>query len=95
MPRFLNAIGAPSEPDLLAARAAARPDQGVALAGLVVEKVGEDRAGEAWIIELDREVIAPFVRSLRPGGADLGPPDIDAMAGRLVAGSAGFRTPVP
>src|SRR5579883_2644016 len=85
------ARAAPSEPDLLAARAAARPDQGIGLARLVVEQVGEDRAGEAWIVELDREVVAAFVRPLGPGRADLGPPDINAMAGRLVAGPVGLR----
>ena len=48
---------------LLAVGAAgARPDQVVALAVFVVEEVGEDRGGEAGVVELDREIIAAFVR---------------------------------
>ncbi len=48
------------------------PDQRVALAVLIVEKVGEDRRVEAGVIQFDREVIAALVGALGPGGPDLG-----------------------
>jgi hypothetical protein len=41
--------------------AAARPDEGEALAVLVVEEVGVDRRVEAGIVQLDREVVAALV----------------------------------
>src|SRR5262249_7727230 len=71
--------------------AAARPDQAEGLAAFVIEEVGVDRRGEAWIVELDRQVIAAFVGTLRPGGADLGTADKDPVAWRVVAGPAGLR----
>jgi hypothetical protein len=87
---------APSKPDMLATRAtAARPDHGVGLTGLIVEQVGEDRAGETRIVELDREVVAAFFRPLGPRRPDLDSPDIDAMAGRLVARVTGSQTTGP
>jgi hypothetical protein len=41
--------------------AAARPDEGGALAVLVVEEVGVDRRDEARVVQLDREVVAALV----------------------------------
>ena len=41
--------------------AAARPDEGEALAVLVVEEVSVDRRVEAGIVQLDREVVAALV----------------------------------
>jgi hypothetical protein len=51
---------------------AARPDEGEALAALIVEEVGVDRSVEAGIVQLDREIVAALVGALRPGGPDLG-----------------------
>ena len=77
--------------------AAAGPDEGVALAVLVVEEVGVDRSVEARIVELDREIVAALAGALRPGGADLGATDVDPVAGSVVAGpvvSGTMRTPL-
>jgi hypothetical protein len=52
--------------------AGAGPDEGVAVAFLVVEEVGVDRRVEARVVQLDREVVAALVGALRPGGPDLG-----------------------
>ena len=52
--------------------AAAGPDQGVGLGVFVVEEVGVDRSVEAWIVELDREIIAALAGALGPDGSDLG-----------------------
>jgi hypothetical protein len=41
--------------------AAAGPDEGEALAVLVVEEVGVDRGDEARVVQLDREVVAALV----------------------------------
>src|SRR5258707_11125467 len=71
--------------------AAARTDQDEGLAAFVIEEVGVDRRGEAWIVELDREVIAALAGALRPGGADLGTADKDPVAWRVVAGPVGLR----
>ena len=75
--------------------AAAGPDEGVAVAVLVVEEVGVDRCVEARIVQLDREVVAALGGALRPGGADLGATDKDPMAGGVVVrpiGSGTMRT---
>ena len=61
----------------------AGPDEGVAVALLVVEEVGVNRRVERRIVQLDREVIATLGGALRPGGPDLGAPDIDPMTGAL------------
>jgi hypothetical protein len=53
------------------ALARAGPDEGVALAVLVVEQVSVDRCVEGRIVELEREVIAALFGALRPRGADL------------------------
>src|SRR5258707_15649673 len=71
--------------------AGARPDQAEGLAAFVIEQVGVDRRGEAWIVELDREVIAALVGALRPRGADLRAADKHPVARGLVAGPAGLR----
>jgi hypothetical protein len=41
--------------------AAAGPDEGEALAVLVVDEVGVDRGDEARVVQLDREVVAALV----------------------------------
>src|SRR3954471_11915365 len=64
--------------------AAAGPDQVEGVA--VLDEVGVDRDGEAWIVELDREVVTTFVRAFRPSGSDLSAADVDPMAGGIVAG---------
>src|SRR6202011_5192222 len=70
--------------------AAARPDQGVALAIRIIEQVGEDRCGEARIVELEGEIVPALVRLLRPGGPDLGAPDEHPVAGSAVVGPIGL-----
>src|SRR5579863_5463444 len=70
--------------------AGAGPDEGVTVAVLVVEEVGVDRRVEARIVQLDREVVAALIGALRPGGPDLGPTDIDPMAGGVVVGPVGL-----
>src|SRR6516162_8287130 len=81
--RLLAAEGARNE--LLAA---AGPDQGERLA--VLDQIGVDRSGEARVVEFDREVVAPFVGALRPGGADLSATNVDPMAGSVVARPVGI-----
>ena len=56
----------------LAVLAWPRPQQGVALAALLIEQVGVDRRVEGGIVELEREVVATFFGALRPRGTDLG-----------------------
>src|SRR6185437_15216964 len=87
----------PAEPDgALAERASvvvlarARPDEGVAFAVLVVEQVRVDRRVEGGIVELEREVVAALFGALRPGGSDLGPAHIDAVARSVVVGAVGL-----
>ena len=70
--------------------AGTRPDEGVAIAILVVEEVGVDRCVERGIVQLDREVLAAFAGAFGPGGPDLGAADIDPVAGAVVVGPAGF-----
>ncbi len=60
-----------AEPVLLAVLPRPRPQQGVAFATLFVEQIGVDRRVEGRVVELEREVVAPFLRALRPRGADL------------------------
>src|SRR5271156_2423529 len=71
--------------------AGAGPDEGVAVAVLVVEEVGVDRRVKARVVQLDREVVAALVGALRPGGPDLGAADVDPMAGGVVVGAVGLR----
>jgi len=54
-----------------AAAVGAEPDQAVALPVLVVEKVGEDRGGEARIVELEAQIVAALAGALGPGSTDL------------------------
>jgi hypothetical protein len=68
----------------------ARPDQGVAAAVLVVEKVGVNRRVERRIVQLDREVVAALAGAFRPGGPNLGTADVNPMAGDIVVGSVGL-----
>src|SRR5258708_3618098 len=70
---------------------AAGPDEGEGLAILVIEEVGVDRRVEAGIVQLDREVVAALVGTLRPGGPDLGAADVDPMAGGVVVGPVALR----
>src|ERR1700734_1705601 len=70
--------------------AGAGPDEGVAVAVLIVEEVGVDRRVEARVVQLDREVVAALVGALRPGGPDLGAADVDPMAGGVVVGAVGL-----
>ena len=61
--------------------AAAGPDEGVAVAVLVVEEVRVDRRVEARIVQLDREIVTALVGALRPSGPDLGAADVDSWLG--------------
>src|SRR5260370_41405087 len=70
--------------------AATWPDQGVALAIRIIEQVGEDRCGEARVVELEGEVGPALVRLLRPGGPDLGATDEDPVAGSVVVSPIGL-----
>lgn len=83
--------GASSVVSFSIAAAGAGPDQAVALAVVVVEEVGEDRGGEAGIVELEPEIIAAFAGALGPGGTDFGATDEDAVAGSVLPGDAGLR----
>jgi hypothetical protein len=74
-----KAMPRPDEPDgaleagsVAPAAVGAGPDQAVALALFVVEEVGEDRGGEARIVELEAQIVAALIGALGPGGADLG-----------------------
>src|SRR5512146_3354907 len=68
----------------IAVLSAPRPDQRVAFAVLIVEQVRIDRRVEGGVIELEREVVAALFGALRPRRSDLGPADIDAMAGSVL-----------
>lgn len=54
---------------------------------LVVEELGVDGLGEARVVELEAEVVAPFVRALLSGGSDLGAADEDAMGWGVLVGA--------
>src|SRR5205823_10514151 len=56
---------------------------------LVIEQVGVDRGVERGVVELEREVVASLLGAARPGGADLDPACVDAVAGRVLAGAVG------
>jgi hypothetical protein len=70
MPRPDQPDGALKAGSVTPAAVGSGPDQAVALAVLVVEEVGEDRSGEARIVELEAEIVAALVGALGPGGAD-------------------------
>ena len=59
----------------------AGPDQRMPFATLIVEEVGVDRGVEAWIVELDGEIVTTLAGALRPGGADLGLMPCTALSG--------------
>jgi len=71
MPRPDRPGGALEAGSVAPATVGAGPDQAVALALFVVEQVGEDRGGEARIVELEAQIVAALVGALGPGGADL------------------------
>src|SRR3546814_11392125 len=55
---------------------------------LAREELLEDRTGEGRVVELDREIGAVVLGGFRPGGADFGFADKDAVARRVAAGIA-------
>jgi hypothetical protein len=59
------------ERSLLAILPRPRPEQVVVLATLTVEEVCVNGRCEGGIVELEREVVAAFLRALRPGGTYL------------------------
>ena len=56
---------------LPAGLAATGPDEGVAIAAVIVEEVGVDRCAEARVIQLDRDIVAPLGRTFGPPCPDL------------------------
>lgn len=66
------------------------PDQAEGLGVLVVEEVGVDRSGEAWIVQLEAGIVAALAGALGPGCADLDPAGEDAVAGGIVSGPVGL-----
>jgi hypothetical protein len=75
---------------LLAVLSRPRPEQREAFTALIVEQVRVDRRVEGGIVELEREVVAAFFGALRPGGPDLCPAHVNAVARSVVVGAAGF-----
>src|SRR4051812_47192753 len=65
---------------LLAVFARPRPEQGVAFTAFVIEQVRVDRRVEGGVVELEREVVAAFLRALRPSCTDLRPAHVDTVA---------------
>src|SRR5262249_3545172 len=53
-----------------------------------MDEVGVDRRVETRVVKLDREVVAAFVRALRPTRTDLHLVDVDAVARRVFVGPA-------
>lgn len=66
------------------------PDEGVALAFLVGEQVGEDRGGEGGIIQLQAQIGAPFIGTAGPGRTEFNPAQLDAVVGGVIVGTVGF-----
>src|SRR5579871_4454315 len=85
-PRPVRPGGAAAKASV-AALARPRPDEGVTVALFVVEQVRVDRGVERRVVELEREIVAPLLGALRPGGPDLGPAHIDAVAGGVLVGA--------
>lgn len=81
--------GTPTVCSVAAAVVRTGPDKAEAVAFLVLNEIGVDRDGEAWIIELEAQVGAPLVGLFAPAGADLDPADEDAMAWGIIAYCAG------
>ena len=75
---------------LLAVLAGPRPQQGEAFASLVVEQVRVDRSVEGGIVELEREIVATFLGTLRPRCTDLGSAHVDAVTRSIVVGASGL-----
>ena len=50
----------------------AGPNEAVALAAFVVEEVGVDRRGEAWVVELEAEIGAAWAKRSNEGRDYLG-----------------------
>lgn len=75
---------------LVAVLARPRPQKGVALAGFVIEQVRVDRRVERGVVELEREVVAALLGTLRPSCPDLRPTHVDAVAGSVIVGSVGL-----
>ena len=75
-----------SEGVLLPALPRPRPEQSVTLATFVVEQVRVNRCVERRIVKLEREVVSPLFRALRPGSADLRATDINPVAWSVVIG---------
>src|SRR5690606_25617145 len=53
-----------------------------------VEEIGVDRSVEAWIVQLEAQIVAALVGALGPSGADFGATDQNAVAGGVLAGGA-------
>src|SRR5271170_735249 len=75
---------------LLAVLSRPRPEQREAFTALIVEQVRVDWCIEGGVVELEREVVATFLGALRPGGPDLCPAHVNAMAGSVVVGAVGL-----
>src|SRR5215831_11398713 len=71
-------------------RSSPRPEEHVAFATLVVEQVSVDGRVEGGVIELEREVVAALLGAFRPGGTDLRPTRIHAVAGSVLACAVGL-----
>ena len=67
----------------------AGPDERVCVAFFVLEEVGVDGRIEAWVVELEAQVLTVLVRLLRPGGANLGTTNQYAVAGSVFTAGAG------
>ncbi len=74
----------------IGALARPRPEQRVTLASLVIEEIGVDRRVERGVVELEREVVATFLRALRPCCPDFGSAHVHAVARSIVVGAIGF-----
>ncbi len=65
------------------------PDQLQALLAFNLDQGGVDRGGEARVVQLDREVVAlRLLRSLLPGGAELGVAAVEDAEVRAFFGGA-------
>jgi len=69
-PRPIASGGVCRELSSIAVLARARPEQRIAFAAFIVEKVRIDRRIERGIVELEREIIAALLGALRPGGSN-------------------------
>ena len=67
-----------------------RPEQRVTFAAFVIEKVGVDRRVERGIVELEREVVAALLGTLRPRCSDFCSANVHAVARSIVVGAVGL-----